>query len=106
MKLDKKQFCTAVDTYKTMMEEEKQIANALDIGAEWKGAEWIESYYELLIDLCELEEDEYIGTDLDWFCYETDFGRRTDYCKVYDTETGNTWTIRTPEVLYDYITRD
>ena len=106
MKLDKKQFCTAVETYQTMMEEEKQIANALDLGAEWKCAEWIENYYDLLTELCELEVDPYVGTDLDWFCYETDFGRRADYCRVYDKETGNTWTIRTPETLYDYITRD
>lgn len=106
MKLDKRQFCIAVETYKEMMDEEEDIVQALDIGPEWKGAEWLQNYYDLLSDLCELEEDPYIGTDLDWFCYETNFGRRKDMCKVYDHETGRTWTIETPDILYDFITRE
>lgn len=106
MKLDKRQFCIAVDTYKSMLAEEQMIQNALDIGVEWVPGEWIHSYYELLSDLCELEEDPYVGTDLDWFCYETNFGRRKDMCKVFDTETSRTWTIETPETLYDFITRN
>jgi len=106
MKLDKRQFCIAVETYKEMLDEEEDIAQVLDIGSEWKGAEWIQNYYDLLSDLCELEEDPYIGTDLDWFCDETNFGRRKDMCKVYDHETGRTWTIETPDILYDFITRE
>ena len=106
MKLNKRQFCIAVDTYKSMLIEEQMIQNALDISPEWKPGEWIANYYDLLKDLCELEEDPYIGTDLDWFCFETDFGRRKDYCKVFDHETGRTWTIETPEILYDFITRE
>ena len=104
MKLNKKQFCMAVKNYQTMLEEEKQITNVLDIGPEWKGAEWINNYYELLEDLCELEEDPYMGTDLAWFCYETDFGREEDYCKIFDE--GKTWRITSPEILYDFIVRN
>lgn len=106
MKLDKRQFCIAVETYKEMMDEEEDIAQVLDIGPEWKGAEWIQNYYDLLSDLCELEEDPYVGSDLDWFCYETNFGRREDMCKVYDVHTGHVWTITTPDILYDFITRE
>lgn len=106
MKLNKKQFCTAVDTYKTMLIEERMMIDALDISPEWKGSEWIQNYYELLSDLCELEEDPYVGTDLDWFCFETEFGKRKDYCKVYDKENDRTWKIENPEILYDFITRD
>lgn len=106
MKLDKRQFCTAVDTYKTMLEEEHQMIDVLDISPDWKGSEWIENYYDLLSDLCELEEDPYVGTDLDWFCFETDFGEKKDYCKVFDKDTSHTWTIETPETLYDFITRN
>lgn len=93
-------------TYQTMLEEETQLLQALDSSPEWVGAHWIESYYELLSEMCELEEDDYTGTDLDWFCFETNFGRKEDYCRVYDEHTGNTWRITTPEVLYDFITRD
>lgn len=89
-----------------MCEEEKKITDALNIGAEWAGADWINNYYELLTELCELEEDPHVGTDLDWFCFETDFGRKKDYCKVYDKFTDRTWRIETPETLYDFITRE
>lgn len=106
MKLNKRQFCTAVRTYQSMFEEETALIEAFDISPEWKPGEWVDSYYELLTDMCELDEDPHIGTDLDWFCYETEFGKRKDYCKVYDTVTGRTWTIETPEILYDYIMRD
>ena len=106
MQLDKRQFCIAVDTYRDMLTEEEMIQNALDIGTEWKPGEWITNYYELLSDVCDLEVDNNFGTDLDWFCFETDFGRRKDYCKVFDPETSRTWTIENSETLYDYITRD
>lgn len=106
MKLDKQQFCTAVNNYKSMLEEESEILDVLDAGIEWKPSGWINTYYELLSEVCELEEDPMIGTDLDWFCFETDFGRRKDLCKAYDQETGRTWTIETPDILYDFITRD
>ena len=106
MKLDKRQFCIAVETYKEMLEEQDELLDALNANIEWKPGEWINNYYDLLSDLCELEEDPYIGTDLDWFCFETDFGRRKDMCKVFDHETSRTWHIESPEILYDYITRD
>lgn len=106
MKLDKKQFCTAVNTYKTMLEEENQILDVLDMSPNWKCSEWINNYYELLTDLCELEKDDLFGSDLDWFCFDTKFGTDTDMYKIYDTETGRTWRIESPEILYDFITRD
>ena len=106
MKLNKRQFCIAVETYKEMLEEQDELLDALNANPEWKPGEWIINYYDLLSDLCELDEDPYIGTDLDWFCFETDFGRRKDMCKVFDHETSRTWRIESPEILYDYITRD
>ena len=106
MKLSKRQFCIAVETYQSMLEEEHQMIEALDISPEWKGADWIANYYDLLTDLCEMEVDPYVGTDLDWFCFETDFGRKKGHCKVYDKHTDKTWTIDSPEILYDFITRE
>ena len=105
MKLDKRQFCIAVNTYKSMLKELEEIENA--VGGELRvPTDWIDNYYELLTDLCELETDPYVGTDLDWFCFETDFGEKKDYCKVFDKDTGHTWTIETPDILYDFITRE
>ena len=106
MKLTKLQFCTAVNTFEEMLEEERVIAEALDVNPEWKPMKWINNYYDFLYDICDLEEDPTYGTDLDWFCFEADFGHSTDCCKVYDQETGRTWTIKDAETLYDFITRD
>ena len=52
MKLNKKQFCIAVNTFKEMMEEENDLINALDISPEWKPGHWINNYYELLEEVC------------------------------------------------------
>ena len=106
MKLDKRQFCMAVETYKEMLEEEDELQEALNVGTTWKPGEWINNYYDFLLDLCELEEDPVYGDDLAWFCFETDFGRNAGLNKIFDVETGLTWTIESPEILYDYITRE
>ena len=106
MKLSKRQFCLAVDIYQEMLEKEEELLNALNINPEWSPGEWINNYYDLLTDLCELDNDELYGSDLDWFCYDTKFGTDKDMNKVYDTKTGRTWRIETPEILYDFITRD
>ena len=89
-----------------MLEEENQIVQTLDISPGWKGSEWIENYYDLLTELCELEEDPYIGTDLDWFCFETNFGNKDDYCTVIVFFAGIIVPLKTPEILYDFITRE
>ena len=103
MKLDKKQFCTAVDTYKTMLEEENQIIDFLDISPNWKCSEWINNYYELLTDLCELEKDDLYGSDLDWFCFDTNFGKEKDLAVVEETASGRTWNIKDANMLYTMI---
>lgn len=106
MKLSKRQFCIAVETYKEMLEEENRLLDALEIGPDWKPGEWINSYYELLSDLCELEIDDLYGSDLDWFCFDAKFGANKDMNKIFDTETGRTWRIENPGLLYDFITRN
>lgn len=106
MKLSKSQFCTAVRNYKSMLEEENEILDVLDMSCEWKPNDWINTYFEFLTEMCELESDPSIGTDLDWFCFDTSFGKYKDMCQVFDSKTGRTWTIETPEVLYDFITRN
>jgi hypothetical protein len=106
MKLSKSQFCTAVRNYRSMLEEEHEILDVLGIGSDWIPSDWINTYYELLSEVCELEKNPLIGTDLDWFCFETSFGKYKDMCQVFDNNTGRTWTIETPEVLYDFITRN
>ena len=106
MQLSKRQFCDAVKNFEHMLKELQCMEDAL--GGELSiPTKWIDDYYDFLTETCELEEeDAHYGTDLDWFCYETDFGRKKDYCKIYDQDSGLTWTIESPEILYDYLTRD
>lgn len=100
MKLSKKQFCIAVNTFHDMLEQENKLLDVLNITPEWVPGEWVNNYYDLLSELCELEEDPQIGTILDWFCFEIDFGKDKDN-KIYNGY--KEWTINSPEILYDYI---
>ena len=99
MKLSKSQFCTYVDTYKEMLEQEDKILNVLGADCEWTPSNWINNYYNMLTDLCELPEDKIIGNFLDWFAFDTNFGKRDNiiFCD------GRKWTINSPEILYDFI---
>lgn len=100
MKLSKRQFCDAVKTFEKMYREESIIFDTLNISPAWKCGEWIQQFYDFLSDVCDLEEDPESGTALDWFCFETDFGKAPDN-KIY--VDGKTWRIESPEILYDYI---
>lgn len=102
MRLTKEEFVEAVNKYKQMLEEENEVMKVFDImNPEWIGGRWINEYYNLLSKMCELEKDELFGTDLDWFCYETEFGENEELTKVYDGVTE--WNITSPEILYDFI---
>ena len=106
MKLTKAQFCKYVNKYKEMLDEEDRILKTLDCGMEWAPSRWITEYYNLISDMCELPENLDFGTDLDWFCFETNFGRDDKMNKVYDPNKTWPWNINSPEVLYDYIMRE
>lgn len=101
MRLTKEEFVKAVNKYEKMLAEECEIIDVMDMCPEWKPGTWVNEYYNLLSDMCELEENDIYGTDLDWFCFETKFGTDEDFTKVYDDVTE--WNITSPEILYDFI---
>lgn len=105
MRMTKKQFCNAIETYQNMVEQYHEVAAVLNIGPETVFDFWIDNYYILIQDLCELEENNLYGTDLDWFVFDTDYGRREDMNRIY-LDDGRVWTINSPEILYDFITRE
>lgn len=107
MKLTKEQFVKYVNTYQRIVEEENQIWGSLNLtGSSWTPGEWVTEYYNLLSDLCELDEDNWMGTTLDWYCFETEFGRRNVTIYVKDTRTDQVYElkIKNAAALYDYIT--
>lgn len=76
MKLTKEQFIKKVNTYQRMCEEEHEIINALNCNPEWKPSSWLDEYYRLLSEMCELPENKLYGTDLDYYCYDLAFGKK------------------------------
>lgn len=101
MKLSKEQFVEYVNRYEQMLKEEYVIMDVLDASPEWKPSGWLNSFYDLLHDMCELKEDVICGSALDWFCWDTEFGEREDM-RVIHTEDGD-WDISTPAILYEYL---
>ena len=105
MKLTKLQFVNYVNTYEEMLKESNKVASSLGI-VEWVPDQWVSNYYEMLSDMCELYEDSIVGTILDWFCFETDFGANTEMNKIYEEGHEWPWRIESAEILYDYIMRE
>ena len=59
---------------------------------------------DILNRMFELEITDYYGSDIDYFCYELNFGR--DYEPGCAETDGEDVDLSTAEKLYDYITRD
>lgn len=76
MRLTKDEFCAAVNKYEQMCAEENKVIEALGCNFEWKPSLWLSEYYELLIKMCDLPENDLYGTDLDYYCFELDFGKK------------------------------
>ena len=106
MQLTKRQFCDYVETFQKMLQQESELVDALNITPEWVPGEWVNHYYDMLEELCELDDDPIYGNDLSWFCFDTEFGQNKDMNKIFDAETGRTWRIEGPDILYDWITRE
>lgn len=103
MKLNKLQFIKYVETYKKMLYKETNIIDVLGDCIEWEPGNWINNYYKLLSDMCELKENNIFGTSLDWFCYETGFGTHDNMINIVDNEEHKIIYINNAEDLYNYI---
>ena len=104
MRLTREEFKKALSNYERMYREEGDIFMALDISPEWVPGNWIGHYYEFLTDMCDAPEHNYIGTILDWYCFELDFG--SDWKPGYYTIDGVDIPLDTPDHLYDALLED
>lgn len=105
MKLTKQQFVKYVNTYEEMLKESNDLAFCFGFN-EWLPDKWVSNYYKMLSDICELHEDTAVGTILDWFCFETDFGANAEMNKIYEEGRKWPWRIENAGILYDYIMRE
>lgn len=99
MKLSKAQFCKYINKYKEMLEQEDKVLDVLGVDCEWVPSEWIINYYEMLSELCDLPEEKNAGTLLDWFVFDTHFGKEDNVI----LGNGRRWIISSPDILYDFI---
>lgn len=102
MRFEKWEFCQAINAYKRMCEAENKICNALDV-TEWEPSNWLGEYYDMIIQMSDIDvESDY--NDIDYFCYELDFGKKwTPGCvKIGDEDV----CLKTPEDLYDLLVRE
>lgn len=106
MRLTKEEFCTAVDKFEQMCKEEHDLLTALGTGPEWKPALWISTYYDFLNDMCDFNPEhetiEY-GNDLDYYCFELDFGHKWEPGMI--TIDDEDIPCRNAEELWNLITR-
>lgn len=78
MRFTKKEFCTTLKNFQKMCEQEEEIAHILGI-CEWKGLDWISHYYNLIVNMCDIDtssKDAYGINDLDYYVWELDFGSK------------------------------
>lgn len=59
---------------------------------------------DLLNNMFELETDNVVGTDIDYFIYELNFGK--DWKPGYVQENGEDIDLSSADKLYDYIIKD
>lgn len=90
MKLTKEQFIYYVKALDKMYQEEEVMTDALGI-SDWKPVTWIDWFSSFLGEMCELPVEEHTSeTLLDWFCFETNFGRNENinYIQYDDLASG------------------
>lgn len=111
MRLTREEFIQAIKVIETMINEENSIMNALDINPEWTPGTWVNEYYELVSQMCDFRENDYTidyGSDLDYFCWELNFGKNWKPKKWklgMVADDGEDINFGDAGAVYDYIVR-
>lgn len=103
MEITKEEFCKIIDRLQKSWDKQNQIIDAL--GAVIDTGDVSDMVVDLLNKLMELESDELFGSDIGYFCWELDFGRKWTPDSIQDIN-GNPIDISTSEKLYDYLISD
>lgn len=103
--LSKEQFVEYINNFRNecdVLTEIYQKFNIDLIGCDW----WYSNnhFTDLLSLLMGDKSDKIYGTTIDWWCWETDFGRDDTMNSIYDSHTGELYRrLTTAEDLYDYL---
>lgn len=105
MRLTEEEFIGCVNTFERMITEERAVANSLGI-RDWIGDYWSGEYYNFLTDMCDFTKEDFNephGTDLDWYCWDTDFGKSGTVVKYSVGNTTLSLNVNSPKKLYKLI---
>lgn len=105
--ISKEEFLKAIKTiedYDIKLDAIRVISPGLSLGIV-ELIERVQDTYIRLLELnCELDTNIDYGTEISWWIYETDFGRKKDMNKIYIGK--KEYQINTAEDLYDFIVFD
>lgn len=100
--LEKKIFQKFLHRLETMQHEKRQIEKTVGVYEEWFLDRWIDNYYDLFIEVCNLHP--YTNQLISWWCGYADFGK---YTTTYHDVTGRLtrwqFEIKDSEALYKMI---
>lgn len=102
--ISKQEFLKAIKTiedYDIKLDAIRAISPSLSLGIVELTERVQDTYIRLLELNCELDPDINYGTDISWWIYETDFGRKKNMNKIYIGKKA--YTIDTAEDLYNFI---
>ena len=102
--ISKKEFLQAIKTiqdYNIKLDAIRTISPNLSLGIGCLIDRVHDTYVRLLELDCELDPDIEYGTEISWWVYETDFGRKKDMNKIYIGKKA--YPINTAEDLYKFI---
>jgi len=103
MRFTKEEFKRAIAALEIMSRDERDIGEALTAGPEWIGSSWVQEYYGLIEQMCDISSD--YDNDLSYFVYDLDFGRNWHPGMVTD-ENGEDVPLSTIDNLWDLLTRE
>ena len=103
MRLTKELFVRYVYEYQDMLAEEDEILKVLGCDVDWAPGRWLSSFYGWLSEMCELK-DSPNGTTLDWFCFDTNFGKDEPFILIEEPDGATTEIVMdSAGALYDYL---
>ena len=101
--ITKDEFCKVVNKLERTWRKQSQIADVL--GTVIDTGDLSDVVVDLLEKLMGLDPNDVYGSDIDYFCWELDFGKKWKPNMIRDVNN-NSIDISTAEKLYDYLISD
>ena len=102
--LSKEEFISYINEYR---EEADTISELYrNYGIDFIELQWYKSsnnFEKLLSFIMDDKEDKIFGTNISWWCWETDFGRNEEMTQIFNEDGSVYKDIQTAEDLYDYL---